>query len=46
MHCVYDDVVGLSSPLLAEVRFVDVVICGASFTAAGNCTNSPLPAHL
>ena len=46
MHSVYDDVVGLSSPLLAEVPFIDVVICAALFSAAGNCTNSPLPAHL
>ena len=27
LHNVYDDVVGLSSPLLAEVQFVDYVIC-------------------
>ena len=27
MHSVYDDEVGLSSPLLAEVQFVDCVIC-------------------
>ena len=27
VHSVYDDVVGLSSPLLAEVQFVDYVIC-------------------
>ena len=26
MHSVYDDVVGLSSPLVAEVQFVDCVI--------------------
>ena len=26
VHSVYDDVVGLSSPLLAEVQFVDCVI--------------------
>ena len=27
MHSVYDDEVGLSSPLLAEVQSVDCVIC-------------------
>ena len=27
MHNVYDDEVGLSSPLLAEVQFVDCVTC-------------------
>ena len=27
VHSVYDDVVGLSSPRLAEVQFVDYVIC-------------------
>ena len=46
LHSVYDEQVGLSSPLLAEVQFVDCVICTASFSAVGNCTNSPLPADL
>ena len=32
VHCVYDDVVGLSSPLLAEIQFVDCVI-SALFSA-------------
>ena len=27
VHSVYDDEVGLSPPLLAEVQFVDCVIC-------------------
>ena len=27
MHSVYDDDVGLSLPLLAELQFVDCVIC-------------------
>ena len=51
MHSVYDDVVGLSSPLLAEVQFVDCVI-SALFglgrklkVAEGNCccTHHPDP---
>ena len=46
VHSVYDDVGGLSPPLLAEVQFVDVVMCTAWFGAVGNCTNSPVPAHL
>ena len=46
MHSVYDDVVGLYLPLLAEVQFVDIMICAAWFSAARDCTNSPLPAHL
>ena len=46
VHSVYDDVVGLSSPVLAEAQFDDCVICAAWFSAAANCTNSPLPAHL
>ena len=33
VHSVYDDVVGLSSPLLAEVQFVDFVI-SALFSAS------------
>ena len=45
VHSVYDEQVGLPSPLTAEVQFF-VVICAARFSAAGNCTNSPLPAHL
>ena len=46
VHSVYDNVVRLYSPLLAEVQFVDVVICAAWFSAAENCTHSPLPGHL
>ena len=45
VHSVYDDVVELSLPLTAEVQFF-VVICAAWFSAAGNCTHSPLPARL
>ena len=45
VQSVYDNVVGPFSPLMAEVQFF-VVICAPWFNAAGNCTNSPLPAHL
>ena len=53
MHSVYVEDVGLPSPLLAEVQFVDCLI-SAGFSLGrkiqsreGNCccTNSPLPAH-
>ena len=46
MHSMYDDQVGLSSPLLGEAQFVDVVISAAWFGAARNCTNSSLSANL
>ena len=45
VHRVYDEQVGLPSPFTAEVQFF-LVICAAWFSAAGNCTNSPLPASL
>ena len=41
MHSVKDDVVGLSLPHLAEVQFVDYVICAVYFGRANNCTNHP-----
>ena len=40
MHSVYDDEVGLSSLLLAEVQFVDCVIC-AVFSVGQNIRKSP-----
>ena len=40
MHNVYDDEVGLSSPLFAEVQFVDCVIC-ALFSLDRKIQKSP-----
>ena len=41
MHGLYDEQVGLPSPLLAEAQFFFDVICAACFSAARNCTNHP-----
>ena len=41
MHSVYDDEVGLHSPVTAELQFVVCVICAAYFSAARHCTNHP-----
>ena len=40
MHSVYDEEVGLSSPLVAEVQFVDSVIC-ALFSFGRKIQKSP-----
>ena len=42
VHSVYVEEVGLHSPLLAELQFVNCVICAAYFSAAQrDCTNHP-----